>query len=78
VGGAVVTYVHVAPIRDLIEHDTDGFDECVCGPDVRFVEGGAVVTHHSLDGRERFEGGETEAGVALFHRIFGRPVEGHQ
>lgn len=47
--------VHVEPINDLITHDTDHFDECVCGPDVEFVEGGAVITHHSLDGRELTE-----------------------
>lgn len=50
--------VHVIPIADLIDHDTSG-EPCVCGPDVEHVpaEGGDgwVITHHSLDGRERFE-----------------------
>lgn len=43
--------VHVVPVADLVDHDTDG-DDCVCGPDVEFVPGGMVVIHHSLDGRE--------------------------
>ena len=47
--------VHVLPVNDLIEHDSEHFDECVCGPDVEYVEGGKVVTHHSLDGRELLE-----------------------
>lgn len=50
--------LHVLPVNDLIEHEDEG-DECVCGPDVTFVEGGKVITHHSLDGRE---GHEPDAG----------------
>jgi len=50
--GAVST-VHVLPVNDLIEHETD--DDCVCGPDVEFVSGGKVVSHHALDGREQTE-----------------------
>jgi hypothetical protein len=51
--------VHVLPNNDLIEHD-EVDDHCVCGPDVEPVladDGscGWVITHHSLDGRERFE-----------------------
>lgn len=51
--------VHVLPIHDLIEHDDEG-DECPCGPTTEAVpddEGGYgwVITHHSLDGRERHE-----------------------
>lgn len=47
---------HVSPIRDLIEHDTDGGD-CPCGPTTEPVprEDGSMgwlVKHHSLDGRE--------------------------
>jgi hypothetical protein len=47
----------VSPLDDLIEHDLDGFDECVCGPTLWFREDGvrAVATHHSLDGRELSE-----------------------
>ena len=50
-------HIHVEPINDLIAHDTEHFDECVCGPYVAFVDGGAVIVHHSLDGREENEGG---------------------
>lgn len=51
--------VHVYPRGDQVEHDTDGGD-CVCGPTtepVPLVDGGIgwIVTHHSLDGRERNE-----------------------
>ncbi len=58
-----MTTVHVSPLGDLIEHDTDG-DDCLCGPRTEPVERddgsyGWVIVHHSLDGRERHE--ETEA-----------------
>lgn len=51
--------IHVYPVADLIEHDTNG-DDCVCGPEqipVKRDDGsvGWVVSHNSLDGRERFE-----------------------
>lgn len=52
--------VHVIPVNDLIEHEDIG-DDCPCGPTsepVKDNETGAVgwlITHHSLDGRERFE-----------------------
>ncbi len=51
--------VHVFPINDLIDHDTDGGD-CPCGPETIPVERddgsfGWVVSHASLDGRERSE-----------------------
>lgn len=45
---------HVYPVNDLVEHELVD-DECVCGPRVEFVEGGKVVVHHSLDGREASE-----------------------
>lgn len=50
---------HVYPIRDHIEHITEG-DECPCGPTPEPVkrEDGSVawiVVHHSLDGREATE-----------------------
>lgn len=53
--------VHVYPVRDLMEHETDGAD-CLCGPATEAVSRddgsyGWLVMHHSLDGRERNEGG---------------------
>lgn len=45
---------HVVPVNDLIEHRCDG-DTCPCGPAVEFTADGPLYTHHSLDGRERFE-----------------------
>lgn len=49
--------VHVYPEPDLIEHDTDHGDDCICGPTTEAVpcEDGSfgwLITHHSLDGRE--------------------------
>lgn len=52
--------VHVHPVDDLIEHELEG-DDCPCGvttEPVRDDETGAVgwlISHNSLDGRERFE-----------------------
>ena len=51
--------LHVTPVGDLIDHDTDG-DDCPCGPrtnPVQCEDGsmGWVVVHHSLDGRESGE-----------------------
>jgi hypothetical protein len=48
--------VHVYPVNDIVEHDTET-DDCQCGPSIEAVpdgEGGYgyVLTHHSLDGRE--------------------------
>lgn len=45
--------MHVLPTGDLIEHEES--DDCVCGPDVEFREGGAIIAHHSLDRREQHE-----------------------
>jgi hypothetical protein len=45
---------HVTPVGDLIEHEEDE-DNCPCGPETVFVEGGAVFVHASLDGRELTE-----------------------
>ena len=50
--------LHVVPVNDLIDHEDT--DECVCGPDFEFVEGGMIVMHHTLDGREAFEPEEGE------------------
>lgn len=51
--------VHVSPVGDLIEHETEG-DDCPCGPEAEPVERedgsvGWVISHHSLDGRELAE-----------------------
>ncbi len=51
--------VHVLPVDDLIEHDTNG-EACVCGATTEWVIGddgahGKMITHHSLDGRELYE-----------------------
>lgn len=51
--------IHVVPVNDLIEHDSDG-GECPCGPTTEPVmrddgSNGWLVTHHSLDGREALE-----------------------
>jgi hypothetical protein len=50
-----MTVAHAVPVNDLIEHDTENFDECICGPDIEYVEDGKIVVHHSLDGREKNE-----------------------
>lgn len=55
----VADNLHVYPLADLIEHDTQG-DECVCGPTSEPVERddgtmGWLLVHHSLDGREANE-----------------------
>ena len=46
--------IHTLPVADLVEHNSDS-DDCICGPDIEFVEGGKHVVHHSLDGREHHE-----------------------
>lgn len=51
--------VHVYPTADHVDHWVGG-EDCVCGPDVEPVPGrdgavGWLITHHSLDGRERRE-----------------------
>lgn len=58
--GLVSEPVHVFPVGDLVEHDTSGVT-CVCGPTDEPVERddgscGWLVVHHSLDGRESWEG----------------------
>lgn len=49
--------VHVTPLDDLVEHDTDSEEpSCVCGPKTVPIElDGSVAwayVHASLDGRE--------------------------
>ena len=50
--GVVSDVHHVFPLNDVVEHDTSGGD-CICDP--RIEEGGLIVIHHSLDGREQRE-----------------------
>jgi hypothetical protein len=51
--------VHVVPVNDIVEHDSDGGD-CICGPTTEAVmrddgSNGWLIIHHSLDGREARE-----------------------
>lgn len=54
--------LHVYPVNDHIEHELVN-DDCVCGPDVEWVDpdtdvtypSGPLVIHCSLDGREQQE-----------------------
>lgn len=48
-------YMHVYPLNDFREHETDGRD-CWCGPRIDDEDG--IVVHNSLDGREHYETGE--------------------
>ena len=61
--------VHVHPVSDLIEHETDGGD-CMCGPTTEPVERddgsiGYVIMHHALDGREHSEQGHDAANCPV-------------
>lgn len=52
-----MTTYHVQPRGDLIEHT---HDMCPCGPTASYVpqpdgSNGWLITHHSLDGREKME-----------------------
>lgn len=49
--------IHVLPVDDLVEHDSSGQVDCVCGPTTEPVKAddgyvGWLVSHHALDGRE--------------------------
>jgi hypothetical protein len=46
--------MHVVPISDLRDHDTDG-DGCWCGPR-HDLDAGHVLVHHAADRREMREG----------------------
>ena len=56
---------HVYPVADVIGHNTDNFDECICGPDVEYVDGGTLLVHHALDGREHREPNHDRAACPL-------------
>ncbi len=50
--------IHVVPQNDLREHNCSRI-ECWCKPMlIDEAEGGYVVVHNSMDGREHFETGE--------------------
>lgn len=56
-------HVHVLPVNDLIEHDDEHQENCVCGPSVEAVHrpdgsNGWLYVHNALDGRELAERGE--------------------
>lgn len=44
--------LHVVPVHDLHEHDTDGDTNCVCRPATDLIDGGRLVTHNAFDKRE--------------------------
>jgi hypothetical protein len=50
--------LHVYPVNDLRDHDTASHGACWCRPAIEEEGTGYIVTHNSLDGRERFETGE--------------------
>jgi hypothetical protein len=50
--------LHLIPEKDLVDHVPS--EECVCGPHWELTESDdgiifQMVTHHSLDGREKHE-----------------------
>jgi hypothetical protein len=45
--------VHVLPVLDRVEHDSDHPTGCSCHPSVEYVgQGGFVVSHNAFDKRE--------------------------
>ena len=57
--------IHVYPLDDLREHDTES-DNCPCQPRIEYVgEGGKVVVHNAWDKREFLERWEEEKGKYL-------------
>lgn len=53
-------HVHVIPCGDQLPHSEDPDGDCLCGPTLEPCERddgsfGWIITHHSLDGRERYE-----------------------
>lgn len=54
--------LHVYPVADVIEHNTEQSNDCLCSPKMQFYdpETGKVyaeplVIHNSFDGREHLE-----------------------
>ena len=50
--------VHVYPINDLKEHNTEDFLNCNCNPRVETINGNFMIIHNSYDGREIIENTE--------------------
>lgn len=53
-------HVHVLPLADTVQHSEDPDADCICGATTEPCERpdgsmGWLITHHSLDGRERWE-----------------------
>lgn len=53
-------HVHVLPLGDALEHSESSDADCLCGATVEPAKRddgsiGWIITHHSLDGRERYE-----------------------
>ena|SRR5699024_4877672 len=71
------TMINVVPIQDDYEHH-EGPD-CVCGPDVEGIGGGAMllVKHHSLDGRELTETDDEEEVGDTITATFTTTLDGH-
>jgi hypothetical protein len=52
--------IHTMPVNDAIDHEVS--EDCACGPTAEAVKAddgsvGWLYIHHSLDGREKCEGG---------------------
>lgn len=48
--------LHVVPVDDLREHDSN--KECWCKPQLDPTDTGGLWVHNAMDGREQFETGE--------------------
>ncbi|NCU33540.1 MAG: hypothetical protein EOM23_11575 [Candidatus Moranbacteria bacterium] len=57
----MMSWQHVFPVNDLIEHNTKGF-WCPCNPKIDFVN--EIVIHSALDQRECFEKPNTGTSCA--------------
>lgn len=59
-------HAHVHPLNDLVEHTFNDQGECACGPRIEAITQktgsiGWMISHNSLDGRERYEPKENHA-----------------
>lgn len=45
--------IHVYPIHDLLEHNSQTW--CECCPRVNYVNGEMMIIHNAYDKRERYE-----------------------